>query len=573
MESPVPGLTGESYIKVTRFTIYAKSHLRQGAVFRWSGAVGSFMTPLAVRVTIPQRNSQSDQGGRAMPARTGAEYIANLKENGPEVYLHGERVKDVTTHPALRGGVETLARLYDMQHDPAIRDEMTYVSPTTGDRVGTSFIMPRTKEDLDARRVMMRHWARATFGMMGRSPDFMNVNIMAMAAAGDYFAQNRPEFKDNINSYYEHVRENDLVLTHTLLNLQRSRTPGTTPLEDRTDIALRVEKETDAGIYVHGARVLATLAPLSEEIALYPTTSHQLPGQAPEPYAFAFAVANNTPGLRYQCRESFDFGGSNFDHPLGSRFEEMDAVAFFDHVFVPWEQVFLLGDVELCNNLQQATNRHLHSGHQVVTKNVAKCEFVLGLATLMTETLGSSSQQQVQQMIAEIVENLEVTKACLRAAEADAEVDQWGIMAPERVAPAGRPQPVHPHVPAHGGDHPPAGFQQPDGPSHGGRPRGTTGRGDQPLPGNRRHLGPRPRAAVPAGVGHVVQRLRGQADPLRTVLPGRLGAQCSDPVQHERPGTPRRLGAAVPGTGVRKPDAKFAGGAEKQKWKTLGALR
>ena len=218
-----------------------------------------------------------------MPARTGAEYITNLKENGPEVYLHGERVKDVTTHPALRGGVESLARLYDMQHDPAIRDEMTYVSPTTGDRVGTSFIMPRTKADLDARRVMMRHWARATFGMMGRSPDFMNVNIMAMAAAGDYFGQNRPEFKDNINNYYEHVRENDLVLTHTLLNLQRSRTPGSTPLEDRTDIALRVEKETDAGIIVHGARVLATLAPLSEEIALYPTTSHQLPGQAPEP--------------------------------------------------------------------------------------------------------------------------------------------------------------------------------------------------------------------------------------------------------------------------------------------------
>ena len=341
-----------------------------------------------------------------MPARTGAEYIANLKENGPEVYLHGERVKDVTTHPALRGGVASLARLYDMQHNPAIRDEMTYVSPTTGDRVGTSFIIPRTMEDLEARRVMMRHWARATFGMMGRSPDFMNVNIMAMAAAGEYFAQNRPEFKDNINSYYEHVRENDLVLTHTLLNLQRSRTPGATPLEDRTDIALQVEKETDAGIIVNGARVLATLAPLSEEIALYPTTSHQLPGQAPERYSFAFAVANNTPGLRYQCRESFDFERSHFDHPLGSRFEEIDAVAFFDHVFVPWENVFLLGDVELCNNLQQATNRHLHSGHQVVTKNVAKCEFVLGLATLMTETLGSSQQQQAQQMIAEIIENL-----------------------------------------------------------------------------------------------------------------------------------------------------------------------
>ena len=365
-----------------------------------------------------------------MPARTGAEYIAGLKENQPEVYLHGERVQDVTTHPALRHGIETLARLYDLQHDPQLRAEMTYPSPTTGDPVGRSFILPRTMDELESRGVMMRHWARATFGMMGRSPDFMNVNIMAMAAAGDYFAQNRPEFKQNIQNYYEYIRENDLVLTHTLLNLQRSRAPGATPLEDRTDIALTVEKETDAGIIVNGARVLATLAPLSEEIALYPTTSHQLPGQAPERYSFAFAIPCSAPGLRFQCRESFDQGRSHFDHPLGSRFEEMDAVAFFDKVLVPWERVFLLGDVELCNNLQLATNRHLHSGHQVVTKNVAKAEFMLGLATLMTDALGSSGQQQAQQMMAEIIEGLEITKACLRAAVADAALDKWGVMAP-----------------------------------------------------------------------------------------------------------------------------------------------
>ena len=365
-----------------------------------------------------------------MPARTGAEYIAGLKENQPEVYLHGERVQDVTTHPALRRGIETLARLYDLQHDPQLRPEMTYPSPTTGDPVGRSFILPRTMSDLESRGVMMRHWARATFGMMGRSPDFMNVNIMAMAAAGDYFAQNRPEFKQNIQNYYEYIRENDLVLTHTLLNLQRSRAPGATPLEDRTDIALTVEKETDAGIIVNGARVLATLAPLSEEIALYPTTSHQLPGQAPERYSFAFAIPCSAPGLRFQCRESFDQGRSHFDHPLGSRFEEMDAVAFFDKVLVPWERVFLLGDVELCNNLQLATNRHLHSGHQVVTKNVAKAEFMLGLATLMTDALGSSGQQQAQQLMAEIIEGLEITKACLRAAVADAALDKWGVMAP-----------------------------------------------------------------------------------------------------------------------------------------------
>ena len=136
--------------------------------------------------------------------------------------------------------------------------------------------------------------------------------------------------------------------------------------------------------------------------------------------------------MKFLCRESFDLGRSHFDHPLGSRFEEMDAVVFFDDVLVPWERVFLLGDVELCNNMPIATNRNLHSGHQVVTKQVAKGEFILGLANLMVQTLGSGQQPQVQQMMAEIIESLEVTKACLRAAEADAAVDQWGVLCPAR---------------------------------------------------------------------------------------------------------------------------------------------
>ena len=365
-----------------------------------------------------------------MPARTGEEYIAGLPERAPDVYLGGEKVEDVTTHPALRNGVRTLASLLDMQHDPALRDEMTYVSPTTGERVGASFLTPKSIGDLEHRHAMMRHWARAGLGMLGRTPDFLNVSLMAMAAAGDYFAQNRPEFKENIQRYYEYVREHDLVLTHTLINLQRSRAPLNTPLEDTTDVALSVVRETDAGIVVHGARVLATLGPLAEEIAVYPSRSHRLPGTAPELYSFAFAIPCNTPGLKFLCRESLDLGRSRFDHPLGSRFEEMDAMVFVDDVLVPWERVFLLGDVELCNNMAIETNQYLHSGHQVVTKNVVKCEFTLGLANLMVQTLGSGENPQVQQMIAEIIENLEVTKACLRAAEADAKLDQWGMMSP-----------------------------------------------------------------------------------------------------------------------------------------------
>ena len=365
-----------------------------------------------------------------MAARTGAQYIAGLRERRPEVVIAGETVEDVTTHPAFRNGVKTLASLLDLQHDPVLRDEMTYVSPTSGERVGLSFLTPQTTKDLEQRHMMMAHWARKTCGMMGRTPDFLNVSLMAMAAAGDYFAQNRPEFKNNIQRYYEYIRENDLVLTHTLVNLQRSRSPMTTPLEDKTDVALSVVRETDAGIVVRGARVLATLGPLSDEIAVYPARSHHLPGGAPQLTSFAFAIPCHTPGLKFLCRESYDLARSHFDHPLGSRFEEMDAIVFFDDVMVPWERVFLLGDVDLCNGMSMGTNQYLHSGHQVVTKNVVKCEFILGLADLMARTLGSTQLPQVQQMMAEIIENLEITKACLRASEADAKVDQWGVMGP-----------------------------------------------------------------------------------------------------------------------------------------------
>lgn len=368
-----------------------------------------------------------------MPARTGQQYIQGLRERASEVYLGGERVRDVTTHPALQRGVQTMARLYDMQHDPALQEVMTYPSPTSGERVGLSFLTPQSIADLERRRVMMTHWARHSCGMMGRTPDFLNVSIMAMAAAGEYFGQNRPEFHQNIQRYYEYIRENDLVLTHTLVNLQRSRSPNTTGLEDRTtDVALSLVRETDAGIVVRGARILATLGPLSDEIAVYPARSHRLAAQAPERYAFAFAIPCNTPGLKMLCRESFDLGRSTFDHPLGARFEEMDTIVFFDDVLVPWERVFLAGDVERCNNMAMQTEQYTHSGHQVVAKNVVKCEFILGLATLMTRTLGSEHLPQVQQMLAEVIENLEITKACLRTAEVDATVNRWGLLCPSR---------------------------------------------------------------------------------------------------------------------------------------------
>ncbi len=363
-----------------------------------------------------------------MAARTGAEYIKGLQAQECEVWLRGERVKDVTTHPGLANGVRAVASLYDLQHDPKLKDEMTFVSPTSGERLGLSFIIPRTRQELERRGAMMLRWARTTCGMMGRSPDFMNVTFAAWAAAAGYFARGRPEFGENIRRYYEYISERDLTLTHSLINLQRSRTAsGNFNLEEGT--ALQVVRETDAGIVVRGARILATLGPLSDEIAVYsPRVGRHT--ETHSPFALNFAIPCATPGLKFLCRESFDLGRSHFEHPLGSRFEEMDCVVFFNDVLVPWERVFLLGDVDLLNATAMSTHSMTHTAHQGAAKNIAKCEFVLGLALMMTKTLGNAHLPHSEERLAELMLYTELMKACMRAAEADAELDEWGVMCP-----------------------------------------------------------------------------------------------------------------------------------------------
>ena len=363
-----------------------------------------------------------------MPARTGQQYIEGLRAQEREVWLGGERVKDVTRHKGLSGGVRAIAGLYDMQHDAKLRKVMTYKSPTSGEPVGRSFDMPQTKEALETRSKMMLNWARSTCGMMGRSPDFMNVTFAAWGAAAEYFGEKRPEFADNMRAYVEYIRENDVTLTHSLINLQRSRNvSGMFNLEEGT--ALEVKRETDAGIIVRGARILATLGPLSDEIAVY---SPRLARHSEEhsPFAMNFSIPCGTPGLKFLCRDSFDLGRSHFDHPLGSRFEEMDCVVFFDDVLVPWERVFLLYDVERLNATPHVTHSTAHSAHQGAAKNLAKCEFVLGLALLMTQTLGNAQLPQTEAYIGELMLTTELMRACMRAAEADAEVDRWGVMCP-----------------------------------------------------------------------------------------------------------------------------------------------
>ncbi|GIX49192.1 MAG: 4-hydroxyphenylacetate 3-monooxygenase oxygenase component [Candidatus Tectimicrobiota bacterium] len=360
-----------------------------------------------------------------MAARSGKEYLQGLRD-GREVWLGGERVADVTTHPALRRGAQTLARLYDLQYDPELHELMTYPSPKTGEPVGRSFQPPYTREDLVARRRMMKVWADATCGMMGRTPDFLNVTMMIFAMRRDFFAQGGERYGDNIVRYYEYVRDHDLCLTHTLINPQIDRSkPASQQAEP--DLALRKVGETAEGILVRGARMLATLAPYSDELAVYPYTPLQ-PDE--DDYALVFAIPVATPGLRFICRDSFDRGDSPFDHPLASRFEEMDCMVVFDDVLVPWERVFVNANAKLYNALMPSIGTMAHTGHQIAVKNIAKCEFVVGVAQRIVETIGIGGFLHVQEKMGELITYLETIKACVYAAEAQAQPGPGGVLYP-----------------------------------------------------------------------------------------------------------------------------------------------
>jgi len=361
----------------------------------------------------------------ATGARRGEQFLARLRESPPNLWYRGEQIQDVTTHPALRGGVETLARLYDLQWEHA--DKTLYTSPTSGRKVAKSFMMPRTQEELRGISTAMKVWHDHTRGLMGRVPDYINRAITGYAAGAPFLDQVERRYGDNAKRYYEYMREHDLCLTHTLIPPQANRAVSSARQADPY-LSARIKEETDAGMVIRGCRMLATL-PISDEIMVFPSTLLKSP-EEDAPYAFGFCIPNNTPGLRFICRESVDYGRSHFDHPLGSRFEEMDAVVIFDDVFVPWENVFLHRDVIKCNQAYARTGAVAHMTHQVVVKNIAKSEFMLGLASLLVNSIGAEIFQHIHEKLAELWVNLETMKAFLRAAEADAELDEWGVMRP-----------------------------------------------------------------------------------------------------------------------------------------------
>lgn len=365
-----------------------------------------------------------------MSVRSGQQYLDTLASRNTQVQINGETVSEnLHTHPAFAGLARSYADLYDLQVSPELRDTLTYTSPSSGEAVGTSFLVPRNHDDLVRRRQAFSTWANHSFGMLGRTGDYLNSALMALSQAKSWFAQADSRFGENIDRYYQKVREEDLLTTHTLIPPQINRSVAATQ-QGGGNLAARVVSTDDNGIVVRGARMLATIAPIADEILVFPSTVLRGTPED-EPYSYAFAIPTDTPGLRFLARQQLHSNRSGFDEPLASRFEESDAVVIFDDVHVPYERVFVLGNTELCNGFYSKTTATTHMTHQVASRTLAKSEFYLGLLSEMAESIGIDGFQHIQGDIAEVINVVEIGKALLQSAESQASENEFGVFTPK----------------------------------------------------------------------------------------------------------------------------------------------
>jgi aromatic ring hydroxylase len=175
--------------------------------------------------------------------------------------------------------------------------------------------------------------------------------------------------------------------------------------------------------------MLGTMAPITEEVAVIPFGGVP-PGD--DAYGLVFAIPTNTPGLSFICRETVSpLPRSRFDHPLSSRFEEMDCIAVFEDVLVPWDRVLVDGSPgagEIINTLGADFGAILNM--QTASRLLSQLEFFCGLAMKVADAIGITGFLHVQEKLGEMLSHMEIARAVFYGAEALAQPGPGGVWLP-----------------------------------------------------------------------------------------------------------------------------------------------
>jgi 4-hydroxyphenylacetate 3-monooxygenase len=346
--------------------------------------------------------------------RTGLQYAQSLKD-GRQIFINGEIAGDLAEHPAFRRTLKTVGGLFDFAARRENADLMTFEPPdATGGRASRIWQLPQSYEDLVQRRRALEAWAELHAGFLGRSPDHVASCLSGMVMGLDVFEAYDAARAGALADYHRYARDNDLYLTYVLINPQADRSKAIGEQQDPFLTAGVVDQDKD-GITIRGGKMLATGGVFADEVFV---TCIQPLRENEAAYAIAFAAPMNSKGLKILSRRSYEEGATSvFDYPLASRFDENDAVLFFDDVKVPWDRVFVNQDVAMCQKQFHATPAHVFQNYQAQVRLMVKMRFLVGVAKRIAETNGVGGFPQVRELLGTLAAQNTTVDALVHAME------------------------------------------------------------------------------------------------------------------------------------------------------------
>lgn len=352
-----------------------------------------------------------------MSARNGESYLKGLRATNREIWMGGERIDDVSEHPKLKAGAEAIAAYYDLQFEKP--ETLLYDDPETGEAINVTHMAPRTPEELRQRAEGLTAISELSMGVMGRTPDYMNVTFAGFAADKFRWAgadNSNEEGYENLVAFQKRLRREDLSLTHTIVHPTVDK--ATDKIFADNPVPLHKVGETSDSIIVRGGRLLSTLAPYADEQTVYPGAP--LPPDAGPEYALAFSIPMDAPGMVFLCRDSAMRSDVDpLDAPFSSRFDEQDAFCIFDDVEIPKENLWIDGNIKVYGTVMGGSPWYPNVMQQTSIRALTKLEFAYGLVTQMAETINDDSDRTVE-LLGEIGSFVEMTRSALIAAEAQA---------------------------------------------------------------------------------------------------------------------------------------------------------
>jgi len=355
--------------------------------------------------------------------RTGQEYRDSIRD-GRRIWINGERVADVTTHPQFKPLVDIRARIFDMQHEEAHQDLMTVTQDGELNALGSA--LPYTQDDWWSKRRATDHMLNEIGGVVTRVGDETVGEMWSLFDGQDVLNEVDPQFSKNIETHIHRVLKEDPF--HVSANTDPKGDRSKAPQDQDPDMLLHVVKETDAGIVVRGAKY-ETAAAYANQAFTKPTIANW-GNNALSDYAVGFICDLGSPNLRFICRTGFAGRADARDYPLANRFDEVDTIVIFDNVLIPWENVLFYKHTKAATFIRATLHRY--SAFAFVQRNLKLADMMIGAALFNARQTGLDKQQAVQEKLAQLAVYREGINAHLTASIALGERSPAGLMMPNQ---------------------------------------------------------------------------------------------------------------------------------------------